>query len=183
MNSSKLTFHLSLYLLLCVRKVHYVFCSWEKRFFEEFMQCPGPDTSGSIREWCVLQALCCCVLTVLSFKPVMCRGSPWLLWTVFDLGQTVSSFNKVCSCLLFKWELTLLTLDLKPCRTLWLVNMVCTGVSDGLLGEEAPALGLKQAWLRMVGLPEHSALGLTVKQWGSECFHCFIQFLFKVYFA
>jgi len=37
----------------------------------------------------------------------------------------------------------LLPLELKPCKTLWSGDVVCTGLSAGFLGKGTAALGLK----------------------------------------
>ena len=47
-----------------------------------------------------------------------------------DLGQSVVSFNYVCSDLLIKRDLKLLSLELKLCRTLWSIDRC--DVSKGL---------------------------------------------------
>lgn len=48
----------------------------------------------------------------------------------------------MCSGLLVKRDLMLFPLELKLCRTLWLVDVVHVGVCVGLLGEGVSALDL-----------------------------------------
>ena len=90
-NSSILVFCLSLCLLLCVRKASLS---------------PAPGSNGlmikrscgtqglELQEvsWCVVRVLCCCDLAALSVRPVVCRGSPCLLWPMFGPWPACGKF-------------------------------------------------------------------------------------------
>ena len=52
--------------------------------------------------WCMLCALCCCVLSGLSLRSVLCRVSLYLQWGVLDFVQYVASYDKVYFGLLVK---------------------------------------------------------------------------------
>ena len=49
------------------------------------------------------------------------------------LGQSVASFNYMCSGLLIKRDLILFPLELQLCRTLWSVDVVCEGKRKGFI--------------------------------------------------
>ena len=81
----------SLCLFLCVKKVSYITCYWEKWPYREeilehpAVQCPPFTRTCCFRGCllCVLHVLCYCILAAFSFSPVVHRGSIFLLWAGF----------------------------------------------------------------------------------------------------
>ena len=71
-----------------------------------------------------------------------CRGEH------LDLGQTMASFNEVCSGRLAERDLMLILLVLILCRIVWSGDVVHAAVSAGLLEEDPAALVLRHICLR-----------------------------------
>ena len=61
--------------------------------------------------WCVLSALCCCVLAAPSFRPLICRGSPCLKCTV--LGP----WARICWVFKLLWSACSMRYDTTSTRT------------------------------------------------------------------
>ena len=66
----------------------------------------------------------------------------------------------------------LLPLELKPCRTLWLVDMVQVGICAGFLRKGSTALGLRHTCPRKAAPKELRGVGVGVSRLGSQCWHC-----------
>ena len=104
---------------------------------------PGPGASGSVSGMCCMHSAVVFWLLYPSGQAsaeavLACNGQ------CLVLGQIMASFNEAWSGLLVKWDLMLLTLELKPCRTVCSGDVVWAGVSAGLLGKGPATLGLRQ---------------------------------------
>lgn len=64
----------------------------------------------------------------------------------------------------------LFPLELKLCRTLWLV-VVCVGICAGLLGEGPSVLVIRHTCLRKATPAEGGRVGSGVSRLGSQCWH------------
>lgn len=82
--------------------------------------------------------------------------------------QNVVSFNQVCSDLVVKLDLMLLSLELKPCGTLWWGYVVWAVVSAAFW-EKGLCAGSDQACLRRAVVLECRDVGLSVKKLSSQC--------------
>jgi len=64
-----------------------------------------------------------------SFRPVVCRSSPCLQWAMFGPWPESDS------------GLLVTPPELRPCKTIWLGDVLWAGVCAGLLGEGPVMLG------------------------------------------
>lgn len=101
--------------------------------------------------WCVLHAFCCCVLAALLQANCLYRLSACSRQCL-DLGQSMANFNYVCS--------SLLPLELKLLKILWLGDVVWVRVCAGLLSKEPAVLGLRHTCLRRAAPAKGRVVGL-----------------------